>query len=114
LLIKAAKENGFTMRTDMLSLYPQQGGGVGAKTGLYRINGKIRKLSPRECARISGFPDSFILHPKESESYKQFGNTVVVDVIQHILLEIIKIGIFESVETQNKPIKKIPIVSNLI
>jgi len=90
------------------------GGGVGAKTGLYKINGKIRKLSPRECARISGFPDSFVIHPKESESYKQFGNTVIVDVIQHILLEIIKTRIFESAETQNKPVKKIPATSNLI
>jgi DNA (cytosine-5)-methyltransferase 1 len=81
---------------------------------LYKINGEIRKLSPRECARISGFPDSFVIHPKESESYKQFGNTVIVDVIQHILLEIIKTRIFESAETQNKPVKKIPATSNLI
>ncbi|MBF0233864.1 MAG: DNA cytosine methyltransferase, partial [Desulfamplus sp.] len=34
------------------------GGGVGAKTGLYFIDGVIRKLSPRECARLQGFPDS--------------------------------------------------------
>lgn len=64
------------------------GGGVGAKTGLYRIDGKIRKLSPRECARMQGFPDSFKVADKDSAAYKQFGNAVVVDVIQQIVLAI--------------------------
>jgi len=31
------------------------GGGVGSKTGLYLIDGEIRKLSPRECARVQGY-----------------------------------------------------------
>lgn len=64
------------------------GGGVGSKTGLYLVNGKIRKLSPRECARIQGFPDNFILNPSDSQSYKQFGNSVSVNVLQHILTNI--------------------------
>lgn len=67
------------------------GGGVGSKTGLYLIDGKIRKLSPRECARIQGFPDSFILNNSDSQSYKQFGNSVAINVLQNILFEIIKI-----------------------
>ncbi|MDM8566057.1 DNA (cytosine-5-)-methyltransferase [Candidatus Halobeggiatoa sp. HSG11] len=65
------------------------GGGVGAKTGLYLINGKIRKLTPRECARITGFPDEFKLHDNKNISYKQFGNSVVINVLQNILKEII-------------------------
>lgn len=64
------------------------GGGAGAKTGLYRINGKIRKLSPRECARMQGFPDSFKIADRDTVAYKQFGNSVVVDVLQQIILEI--------------------------
>ena len=64
------------------------GGGVGAKTGLYKVNGKIRKLSPRECARMQGFPDSFKLADKDTIAYKQFGNSVVVDVLQQIVLQI--------------------------
>jgi len=36
-----------------------QAGGLGAKTGLYPINGVLRKLTPRECARLQGFPDWF-------------------------------------------------------
>jgi DNA (cytosine-5)-methyltransferase 1 len=64
------------------------GGGTGSKTGLYLIDGKIRKLTPRECANITGFPADFVLSDKKNESYKQFGNSVVVDVLQHILIEI--------------------------
>jgi DNA (cytosine-5)-methyltransferase 1 len=67
------------------------GGGVGSKTGLYFVNGKVRKLSPRECARVQGFPDNFILNPSDIQSYKQFGNSVSVNVLQHILIEIRKI-----------------------
>lgn len=66
------------------------GGGVGAKTGLYRIDGKIRKLSPRECARMQGFPDEFLIAEKDTVAYKQFGNSVVVDVLQQIVLQIVQ------------------------
>ncbi len=64
------------------------GGGIGSKTGLYLINGRIRKLSPRECANISGFPKTFVLDENKNQSYKQFGNSVVVDVLQNILIKI--------------------------
>lgn len=67
------------------------GGGVGAKTGLYLINRTIRKLSTRECARLQGFPESFVLNKSENQSYKQFGNSVSIDVLQYILIEINKI-----------------------
>jgi len=66
------------------------GGGVGAKTGLYKINGRIRKLSPRECARLQGYPESFIFPKSISEAHKQFGNSVSINVLQHIIKEIIK------------------------
>lgn len=64
------------------------GGGVGSKTGLYLIDGKIRKLSPRECARIQGFPDDFKINESLTQSYKQFGNSVSVNVLQYIMVEI--------------------------
>jgi DNA (cytosine-5)-methyltransferase 1 len=66
------------------------GGGVGSKTGLYLVNGQIRKLSPRECARVQGFPDSYILNKINTQSYKQFGNSVSLNVLQNILIEIAK------------------------
>lgn len=67
------------------------GGGVGAKTGLYLIDGKIRKLSPRECARLQGFPESFIINRSDTQAYKQFGNSVSINVLKEILKEISKI-----------------------
>ena len=69
------------------------GGGVGAKTGLYMIDGVIRRLSPRECARLDGFPDNFKLPANRNVAYKQFGNSIVVDVIQYIVLQIVKEGV---------------------
>lgn len=64
------------------------GGGIFAKTGGYLINGKTRKLHPRECARIMGYPDSYIMSESMNQAYKQFGNSVVVDVLQYIGEEI--------------------------
>jgi len=65
------------------------GGGVGSKTGLYKIKNEIRKLSPRECARIQGFPEEFIMPESISEAHKQFGNSVSINVLQCITQEII-------------------------
>lgn len=65
------------------------GGGVGAKTGLYKTDDIIRRLSPRECARLDGFPDSFKIPQNKNIAYKQFGNSIVVDVIQHIIIQIL-------------------------
>lgn len=64
------------------------GGGVFSKTGGYLINGRTRKLHPRECARLMGFPDSYIISDSPNQAYKQFGNSVVIDVLQLIAMEI--------------------------
>ena len=64
------------------------GGGIFAKTGGYLINGKLRKLHPRECARIMGYPDTYKISQSSSQAYKQFGNSVVIDVLQLIAIKI--------------------------
>ncbi len=66
------------------------GGGVASKTGAYLINNKIRKLSPRECARIMGFPNSYKIPVNDTQAYKQFGNSVVVPVIRSIMEKILQ------------------------
>lgn len=43
-----------------------------------------RKLTPRECARLMGFPDDFKIVTSDSRAYKQFGNSIVVPVIKHV------------------------------
>ena len=64
------------------------GGGIFAKTGGYLINGKTRRLHPRECARLMGYPDSYKICKNANQAYKQFGNSVVIDVLQLIAVEI--------------------------
>ena len=54
-----------------------------------RINDEdIRRLTPRECARLQGFPDDFKLPVADTHLYKQFGNTVPVNIIDLIAKEI--------------------------
>lgn len=43
-----------------------------------------RRLTPRECARLQGFPDSFIIPVSDNQAYRQFGNSVVVPLIQDV------------------------------
>lgn len=66
------------------------GGGAAAKTGAYLIDGKVRKLTPRECARLMGFPDDFKIPASRSQAYKQFGNSVAVPVLMKITKQILK------------------------
>ncbi|MEG0366927.1 MAG: DNA cytosine methyltransferase [Coprobacillus sp.] len=55
-------------------------------------NGEIRKLTPRECFNLQGFPEDFILPPTLSNSslYKQAGNSVAVTVIERIAKHIME------------------------
>lgn len=65
------------------------GGGTGSKTGLYYVNGCVRKLHPREAARVMGFPDWYEFTSTTNQTYMQCGNSVVVDILQYILKEVI-------------------------
>ena len=54
-------------------------------------NGKNpRKLTPRECARLQGFPDSFIIPVSNTQAYKQFGNSVAVPVVRAVAKRIVE------------------------
>ena len=50
-----------------------------------------RKLTPREAARLQGFPDEFIIPVSDTRAYKQFGNSVSVPVVHAIAEQIIKV-----------------------
>lgn len=43
-------------------------------------NGKIRRLTPREAARLQGFPEDFVIPVSDTQAYRQFGNAVTVTV----------------------------------
>lgn len=49
-----------------------------------------RRLTPRECARLQGFPDSFSIPVSDSQAYKQFGNSVAVPVIEILAQTIVQ------------------------
>ena len=50
-----------------------------------------RYITPRECARLQSFPDSFILHENDHTAYKQFGNAVNVDVVHFVINNTLKV-----------------------
>lgn len=50
----------------------------------------LRRMTPREWARLQGFPDSFVIGVADASAYKQFGNSVAVPAIQATAEEIIK------------------------
>ena len=53
-------------------------------------NGKPRRLTPRECARLQGFPDTYKLLQNDNAVYKQMGNAVSVPVIKALITDLIE------------------------
>ena len=69
------------------------GGGMGAKTGLYKVNKLIRRLTPVECMRLQGFPDDWnkkgmmdgkVVDMSDTQRYKQAGNAVSVPIVSMV------------------------------
>lgn len=51
-------------------------------------NGRVRRLTPRECARLQGFSDNFIIPVSDTQAYKQFGNAVTANVSRAVALKV--------------------------
>jgi DNA (cytosine-5)-methyltransferase 1 len=49
-----------------------------------------RRLTPRECARLQGFPDNFIIPVSDNQAYRQFGNSVTVPLIQAVGRQVVQ------------------------
>ena len=62
----------------------------GAEILIPQPNKNPRRLVPRECARLQGFPEDFIIPVSDNQSYKQFGNSVAVPVIKILASTLIK------------------------
>ena len=56
----------------------------GAEILIPQEGGIPRRLTPRECARLQGFPDTFIIPVSDTQAYRQFGNSVVVPLITDV------------------------------
>ncbi|MFQ5464049.1 MAG: DNA cytosine methyltransferase [Phycisphaerae bacterium] len=53
-------------------------------------NGRWRRLTPRECARLQGFPATFKLPQTDSKAYRQLGNSVAVPVVQAVARNLVE------------------------
>jgi DNA (cytosine-5)-methyltransferase 1 len=53
-------------------------------------NSNPRRLTPRECARLMGFDDSFKIPVSDTQAYRQFGNSVAVPVVKAVAAEFVK------------------------
>ncbi|MGN0693108.1 MAG: DNA cytosine methyltransferase [Oscillospiraceae bacterium] len=51
-------------------------------------NGRVRRLTPRECARLQGFDDSFKIPVSDTQGYKQLGNAVTVNVAEAVARQV--------------------------
>jgi DNA (cytosine-5)-methyltransferase 1 len=66
-------------------------GGPGAKTGLYKVGGRIRRLNSGECLQMFGFPKSYnFLDVAEEQKMFYLGNSIVVNVIDALVPEILR------------------------
>jgi DNA (cytosine-5)-methyltransferase 1 len=63
-----------------------------------------RRLTPRECARLMGFPDTFKIPVSDTRAYKQFGNSVVVPVMETVARAMQPL-ILEAVQSERQPVR---------
>lgn len=61
----------------------------GSEILIPQIGKNPRRLTPRECARLMGFPETFKIVTSDTRAYKQFGNSIAVPVVQAIANEIV-------------------------
>lgn len=66
--------------------YHKDGSEILIETGLDRP----RRLTPRECARLMGFPEEFVIPVSDTQAYRQFGNAVAVPVIEFLAREVVR------------------------
>lgn len=90
-LVTPGKTPGMTTRT-LSARYYKDGSEILVAQG----DGRPRRLTPRECARLMGFDDSFVIPVSDTQAYKQFGNSVVVPAIAAVA-KLMEPHIIESV-----------------
>lgn len=58
--------------------------------------GVIRQYTPRECLRLMGFPDTFVMLHSDNVMWRQSGNSIVLNVLEALVKELIKTGVFDE------------------
>lgn len=72
-----------------LRVYDEDGKSTTSGKGFYKQNETIRKLTPIECERLQGLPDDYTKDIAMTNRYKALGNAFNVDVVAHILKQIV-------------------------
>ncbi len=62
----------------------------GSEILIEQVGKNPRKLTPREAARLQGYPDNFVIPVSDNQAYKQFGNSVAVPVIKVLAKQIVE------------------------
>jgi DNA (cytosine-5)-methyltransferase 1 len=62
----------------------------GSEILIPQVGKNPRRLTPRECARLMGFPDSYKITVSDTQAYKQFGNSVVVPIVSEVAKAILQ------------------------
>lgn len=78
----------------------------GSEILIEQKNKNPRKLTPREAARLQGFPDTFIIPVSDAQAYKQFGNSVCVPTIRAVAKNVVKAMTAQKIgKTISKPLE---------
>ena len=64
-------------------------------------------MTPRECARLQGYPEWFKIPVSDTQAYRQFGNSVAVPVIQAIAKEMLKYVVDVSLSQNTRTDRKV-------
>lgn len=62
----------------------------GSEILIKQPNKNPRKLTPREAARLQGFPETFKIVVSDTQAYRQFGNSVAINVVEHVASEMLQ------------------------
>ena len=62
----------------------------GSEALVEQVGKNPRMLTPRECARLQGFPENFVIPVSNAQAYKQFGNSVSINVINAVAKQMLK------------------------
>jgi DNA (cytosine-5)-methyltransferase 1 len=72
------------------------------RLGIYHKN-RVRRITPREAARLQGFPNSFILHTNDDKAYYQLGNSVSINVVKTVAKEVLFNLVGDNLGVSQKP-----------
>ena len=88
------KGNGFgynlSKRAEIARTLSARYGKDGSEILIQQRGKNPRRLTPFECARLMGFPDDFIIPVSDTQAYKQFGNAVVVKVVEPLAVAMVE------------------------